>query len=198
MKKVAFILVILMCFKTIHAQTDTVASKKVCLQSNEIELYKLLMEYRQQNGLPTIPLSSSLSFVAQTHCKDLDANYVKSSLCNMHSWSNKGKWIGCCYSPDHANASLMWSKPRELTKYKGNGYEIAFYSWHSDGNHIAEPEEALDGWKNSQGHNEVILNKGIWQTSTWKAIGIGIYHGYAMVWFGEEVDTEPTPSICSQ
>ena len=35
-----------------------------------------------------------------------------------------------CYTADHANASGMWDKPREITgnAYGGNGFEIAYWS----------------------------------------------------------------------
>jgi uncharacterized protein YkwD len=46
----------------------------------------------------------------------------------------------------------------------------------------------LESWKGSPGHNAVILNEGIWSDSNWKAIGVGIYKGYAVIWFGEEPD----------
>ncbi|MFM7709670.1 MAG: hypothetical protein ACKO5C_02030 [Ferruginibacter sp.] len=78
----------------------------------------------------------------------------------------------------------MWSKPRELTKYKGNGYEISHMN--SAG---ANPIEALDSWQFSSGHNEVILNVGVWKES-WNAIGVGMLGNYAVVWFGREKDVE--------
>jgi uncharacterized protein YkwD len=43
--------------------------------------------------------------------------------------------------------------------------------------------EALQTWKKSQAHNDVVLNKDIWNTP-WKAMGIGMFKGYATVWFG--------------
>ena len=97
----------------------------------------------------------------------------------MHSWSKKGKWEVCCYTDDHAKAQCMWNKPRELTRYKGNGYEIAAG--------MGNAQDALDGWKHSVHHNNVIINKDIWKTK-WEAIGIGIYGNYAVVWFGHETD----------
>jgi exopolysaccharide biosynthesis protein len=48
---------------------------------------------------------------------------------------------------------------------------------------------ALKSWKGSASHNAVIINSGMWKKSDWKAIGIGMYNGYACVWFGEEPDT---------
>lgn len=152
----------------------------------EKELYKLIMDYRASKGLSNIPLSKSLTIVAKTHAADLDLYKMdEKKTCNMHSWSDKGKWTSCCYTDDHKRASCMWSKPSELTNYKGAGYEIAH--WSSD---PVTPSGALLGWQNSKGHNEVIVNKGIWKTSKWQAIGIGIKNNYAVVWFGEEADVE--------
>ena len=77
----------------------------------------------------------------------------------------------------------MWDKPRELTSYHGDGFEIAF--WCSAD---ANANEALESWKSSSGHNEVIINSGIWRDNPWQAIGIGIFGSYAVVWFGTELE----------
>jgi hypothetical protein len=79
----------------------------------------------------------------------------------------------------------MWNKPREMTNYKGNGYEISY-----GGGSSITAEGALKGWKSSTGHNNVIINKDIWKNSNWQSIGIGIYKGYAMVWFGKDKDDQ--------
>jgi hypothetical protein len=148
-------------------------------------LFGEINAYRVQKGLQEIPMSKSLTKVAETHVKDLVENQPVKGKCNMHSWSDKGNWTVCCYTDDHAAAACMWSKPRELTTYKGNGYEIA--AWYSID---ITPEMALKLWKGSTGHNNVILNKDIWKDLEWKAMGAAIYKGYAVVWFGEETDTE--------
>lgn len=163
-----------------------------CLSAEEKKLYDLIMEYRKENKLPSIPLSENLTFVAQTHARDLMQHYKfdVSNVCNPHSWSSKGKWSSCCYTNDHKKASCMWAKPKELTGYPGNGFEIVYYS--SAG---ANAAEGLDGWKISPGHNPLLVNSGTWASVTWKAIGIGIYGSYGMVWFGEETDAV-APAIC--
>lgn len=154
----------------------------------ETELYNLIMSYRAELELPEIPLSSSLSYVAQQHVNDLQENNPVTSTCNLHSWSDNGNWTACCYTSDHAQASCMWDKPRELTEYTGNGYEIAYYSQAN-----ATPTGALNTWKNSPGHNNVIINAGSW-TTQWKAIGVGIRGNYAVVWFGHEDDPAGSPT----
>lgn len=140
----------------------------------------MVMRYRQDFNLPVIPISESLTIVAQTHVKDLMNNNPNKGNCNLHSWSDKGDWTSCCYTPDHISASCVWNKPRELTSYSAAGYEIAF--WSSSG---ATAKNALNGWKKSKGHNALIINKDNWYDNNWKAIGIGIFGNYAVIWFGE-------------
>jgi hypothetical protein len=146
-------------------------------------LVDVINKFRLENNLSEIPVSPSLTTVAETHVRDLAENYVLSNVCNLHSWSDKGNWTPFCYSADHANAQLMWNKPRELTSYTGNGYEIAVFK--SD---TLTANQALELWKNSEEHLNVILNRGIWKDIKWNAIGGAINKGYAVVWFGEEVD----------
>lgn len=163
----------------------------VCISSEELKLYDIIHAYRKQKRLPKIPLSKSLTYVAQTHAKDLMENNLVTERCNLHSWSSKGKWSSCCYTNDHKQSACMWNKPRELTSYTSDGYEIAAFS--SDG---ITPEEALNMWKKSQGHNQVLTNAGTWKSNKWNAIGIGIYKNYAVVWFGNTVDEEGAPDKC--
>lgn len=156
------------------------------LSSEEQKIYDLIMEYRQEKGLPVIPLSPSLTTVAQTHVKDLVDNKPDLGDCNAHSWSTNGTWTSCCYTPDHAQASCMWNKPKELTSYKGNGFEIAVGSNDCCSDFVMTATYAINAWKNSAGHNALLINEGKWEKRPWNAIGIGLYKGFAVVWFGEE------------
>ncbi len=100
----------------------------VKLSEKEYHLYRLLMDYREANGLPDIPLSKALTFVAQVHAGDLTDYYKMSNRCTFNSWSRKGEWKACCYRKDHSKAACMWNKPRELTTYTGDGFELTY--WH--------------------------------------------------------------------
>ena len=162
----------------------SIISYSQVLTDEERKLYNIIMQYRKEKGLPDIPLSTSLTYVAQTHVKDLVNNKPDIGKCNMHSWSSNGPWSSCCYTSDHAQAKCIWNKPSELTSYKSNGYEISHWSSNS-----TNAEMALDSWKSSSGHNAVIINQGIWK-NPWNAIGIGLYKNYAVVWFGNEIDNE--------
>ncbi len=174
-------LVFFSCGKT----EETSQTEADILSQTEKTLYELVMEYRKEKNLPVIPLSKNLTIVAQTHVKDLVDNepHKASEECNLHSWSDKGNWTPVCYTSDHAQASLLWSKPRELTTYQGNGYEILSYTM---GINIT-PAKALELWKGSPPHHAVIINQGPW-TKPWQAIGVGVYRGYAALWFGHEKD----------
>jgi uncharacterized protein YkwD len=164
---------------------------ETCISAQEMKLYQLINSYRKQKKLPPIPLSKSLTFVAQTHSKDLMENKPDTGNCNGHSWSNKGKWTSCCYTPDHLQKECMWNKPKELTTYTDTGYEIAYFS--SVG---VNPEQALAVWKKSPGHNIVMINGPGWKDFKWKSMGVGIYKNYATVWFGVEPDKEGVPKNC--
>jgi len=52
----------------------------------------------------------------------------------------------------------MWDKPKKLKSYTGNGFEIT--AWKSGG---VNAQSALNGWKQSSGHNQVIVNAGMWK-----------------------------------
>ncbi len=162
------------------------------LTPEEQRLYDLIMQYRSTKGLPSIPLSPSLTFVAQQHVKDLNQNRPFNGSCNMHSWSAAGKWSSCCYTSDHKEANCMWNKPKEMTGYPGNGYEIAhgYSNLSSYKGYDVNPSGALESWQNSPGHHAVMINSGMWSRE-WKAIGIGMYKDFAVVWFGHEPDNEP-------
>ena len=150
------------------------------LDAEEKRLYNLINQYRAQNGLPPIPFSPSLTLVANRHVQDLQKN-IKTVT---HSWSN------CPYkSSNRATYNCMWKAPQRLrTAYPGYGYENAHGG---SGGYRANASSALKSWKSSSAHNAVILNQSIWRSRPWRALGIGIYGGYAVLWFGEEVDPAP-------
>jgi hypothetical protein len=146
------------------------------LEPEESKLHQLVNQYRIQNGLPRIPLSKSLTLVANRHARDLAENIGFLT----HGWSD------CSYDPGQSHTwSCMWNAPQRLgTKYPGRGYENGYGS--SQGHVTAA--SALESWKKSTLHNAVILNRGIWRNHHWKALGVGIYKGFCVLWFGEEAD----------
>jgi hypothetical protein len=152
----------------------------------ERRLHLLLNAYRNKWGLPSVRLSKSLCHVAQAHVNDLH-HYPPRPPCNVHSWSVHGPWRPVCYSDNHDGAERMWSKPREFTYYLGHGFEIVSWVY---GNLSADTNSAISSWQGSSEHRAVILNQSIWSSLKWKAMGVGIYKNYAVVWFGEEEDPD--------
>ena len=163
------------------------ALKAMGVSEKEAKLYYIINAYRESQGLQKLSFSKSLTIVARTHVSDSNTytpekqRDSRGMQGNLHSWSNHGSWTPVVYTSDHEYAANMWSKPRELTSYTGNGYEIS--SWYS-GN--ITPEDALDLWKNSSGHNAVMTTQGNW--SDLKTMGVAIDGKYAHVWFGSAAD----------
>lgn len=166
-----------------------------CLNPQEATLVALVNQYRQQNGLPAVAASFSLSSVGQWHVWDLEVNDPSGGNCNLHSWSAARPvlWQPMCYTADHAQAAQMWNKPRQITGnvYNSNGYENA--AWHSNAITAAG---ALQQWQNSPGHNQVILNQGAWAGQTWRAMGVGVSQHFAVLWFGTLTDPLGTMQVC--
>ena len=157
------------------------------LSEKEAKLYYGINAYRESLGLPKLSLSKSLTTVARTHVADSNAHTpenqvdVRGIQGNLHSWSSYGSWTPVVYTSDHQYAANMWSKPSELTSYPGSGFEISSrYSL------AMTPDVALDSWKGSQGHNDVMTTQGMW--SDLKTMGVGIDGKYAHVWFGQDAD----------
>lgn len=136
-------------------------------------------------------LSKSLSFVAKQHAIDLFTNKPDTNTCNFHSWSDKGKWIPCCFEKEVIDKSCMINKPLEITKYPGVGYEMIYWE-----NKSANADKAFEQWRETSASRSLITNFKEWEKFKWTAVGVGIYEGFAIVWFGEEKDSETETLIC--
>ena len=162
-----------------------------CITDQEWKLYRMINEYRRQYDLPPIPLSTSLSFVAKTHVKDLYLNHPDEDPCNSHSWSDKGPWKPFCYPGDEGKKGSVWDKPKELSKYNGKGYEIVYWE-----NSAVAIDSIIAFWKSIDYFNSFLMNTGKWEGKRWNAIGIGIWENYAVAWFGEVPDPDGVPNVC--
>lgn len=147
------------------------------------ELVDILNAYRRSQNLPTIALSPKLCAVAAFHVRDLAENKPHERFGSMHSWSpDMPRWKGGIFeAADKSTYPVMWNKPREIAGYPANGYEVAASGTNGLGH-------ALDVWKASQSHHDVILNRGVWTKLTWRALGAAWYRGFACAWFGDAVD----------
>jgi len=160
------------------------------IKEPEMKLFRMVNEYRQQYGLPAIPLSKSLCYVAAVHAKDLMFYHPDQGSCNFHSWSNKGSWIPVCYPKDETKKVSVWDKPRELTTYPAKAYEIVYWE-----NTQLLPDSIMMVWRTEDYFNSFLLNTGKWQGQTWNAIGIAIFENYACAWFGMVTDPEGTETL---
>ena len=167
------------------------------LSLTELDLYHLIMDYRATKGLAPIPLSENLTTTAGRHAADSLYNIWEAGLtlpegANLHSWSD------AFYYSDHRSPEVIWEAPSRIgTDYPGYGFEISAAGY-------GDIASALTGWQGSTGHDQVIVNEGVWASQTWNAIGIGvefdasvgtyggrIYH----VWFGREADPDGAGTI---
>jgi hypothetical protein len=163
----------------------------LCISADEYRLYQLINTLRTVNDMPAIDLSASLSHVAHLHISDLIQNHPDTSICNLHSWSDKGEWTTCCYQAYVPNQDCMWDKPKELTPYKCRGYELAYW-----GSEEIIPDSLMKLWMRIPEVQDMLLNRGTYEKKKWLAAGVGIQKGYAVVWFGQVKDKLATPKIC--
>lgn len=163
----------------------------VQLTAQERSLADAIDRYRATRGLSPVPRSASLTRVAKTHVRDLQRHPPRDP-CNLHSWSADGAWSPVCYTSDHAQAPGMWSKPLEISAYPGNGFEILI----SDPEIEKQPASKLvDGWRASPAHDAIISQSGQWVNCSFRAMGVGIFDNYAVVWFGEVRDPAGEPGL---
>ncbi|HOX78434.1 MAG TPA: SPOR domain-containing protein [Bacteroidales bacterium] len=162
-----------------------------CLTRDEYRLYSLINAYRTKNGQNVIPVSRSLCYVAKIHARDLYINNPDTGNCSLNSWSDQGNWTACCHSARTPNPVCIVNKPKELARYAGEGHELAY--WDSQDLHA---DTVLKFWQSYEQSKELLLNQKKWSHFNWKAIGVGMYKGYACVWVGEARDTLPEPGLC--
>jgi hypothetical protein len=186
MKNFLIFAITLITVQTIFAQvncTDKIIfTEKKCvgdeISSQERELYKIINDYRAANKLPPVAISEALSFVANRHLLDL-TNNVKFFT---HGWSD------CPYDIKNEKTwNCVTEAPQRLkSNYQGSGYENLYRNL--GGN--ATPQLALDAWKKSPLHNNLILNLDVWKETNFDAFGLAISGNYAAIWFGTQSDRE--------
>lgn len=171
------------------------ANTGLCLTAEEAALVQLVNAYRVQNGKAALPATRWLSTTGQFKVWDRIANGAVGGNCNSHSWSGAmpALWQAVCYTPDHAQSAQMWAKPRQISAnvYSGNGFEIT-----ADSGAPMTAAQALSQWQASPAHRDVIINQGAWAGVTFRGLGVGIAGNYAVVWFGDAVDSAGPLNAC--
>ena len=186
---VVTVLIITLTINIIQAQSKI--PENFCVSLEEVKLYNQINDYRKALNLPKVPLSRSLSFVAQQHVTDLLKNKPDTNACSFHSWSDKGSWTACCYGRSVKDKKCMQEKPGELTDYPGKGYEIVYWE-----NKDATADNAFEQWRTVTASRSLITNFKEWEDFSWKAMGVAIEKNFAIVWFGEKMDAETETKVC--
>ncbi len=177
---------------SLHLASTAQQPGSFCVSEDELALWEQINTYRLKFALDPLPLSKSLSYVAYLHVRDLYLNHPDEGDCNLHSWSDNGTWKPICYPEEQSRKNSAWKKPLELANYKGKAMEIAYYE-----NNDALPENIFEMWKMSSSSASVMVNTGKWNRYEWKAIGVAIYRGYAVAWFGDADDTYDGIRVCN-
>lgn len=165
---------------------------KAITQDEKI-LFNMINDMRLQNQLMAIPLSADLCKVARTHIADLIKYKPQEKGCSLHSWSGGGKWTSCCNTKEVFGIQCMKSKPREITGYKGDGYELIYW-----GEDKASPADAVNLWKQVDASTDMILSRNKWNGYEWKALGVGIRDGYAILWLGDSISANANLPVYSE
>lgn len=165
---------------------------EVCFSEEEVTLANHINRFRQRNDLETLKLSPALSYVADVHVKDLYLNFNPYGVCNLHFWSDRGRWKPCCPAGETEELKCMYDKPYELTGYKGKGFELVFYQ-----NSPVSPDGVFEYWRTDSAFMQMVLEKGRFDDKKWNAMGVALFEGYASVWLGERADNRPEPPLCS-
>lgn len=159
-----------------------------CMNTEEVELVRLVNEYRVQNGRPALPAGLWLATTARWKIWDRINNpSAVNSSCGTHSWSTSPPagvfWSGVCWTG--SQSTEMWVKPREISAgvYTGNGFELT-----ADTGATQTAQDALNQWKGSPVHNAVILETGVWSGVGLRGMGTGVGSHFGILWFGDGVN----------
>ena len=165
--------------------------RDLCITPEESALAQSINQARIAKGLPEVPLSRSLCYVADVHAKDLYFFHKGSGNCSLHSWSDKGRWTGCCYENSKTDGRCMHNKPSELTDYSGLGFELVY--WDNTANCS---KNALSVWAKNESTSSMWFNNKYYEIYDWNAMGVSIFKSYVIVWFGTIHDNSAAISVC--
>jgi hypothetical protein len=85
----------------------------------------------------------------------------------------------------------MTAKPGEITDYKEPAYEIVYWE-----NKSATASRAFNQWRETSAARSLITNFKAWESYEWNALGVAIYKGFAILWFGEVTDKAGSLRTC--
>lgn len=191
LQRIRVLIILMVSFQTSgFAQTHF---ETLCLSQQELDVATQINAFRVKHNLAKIPLSRSLCYVADVHAKDLYLFYDENGGGSMHSWSDQGRWNECLYVNPRTDGRCMHNKPSELTEYQGLGFELVYYD-----NTENEDANAMKLWLENGTSKQMILNEGKYVAFDWNAIGVKIFNGYVVVWFGTTTDFSVPIYLCTK
>ena len=137
-------------------------------ESYEQQVINLFNQERTSRGLPPLQYSEGLTRAARYHAVDMGQDNYFSH--DSKDWID-GKLQVVCNT---------WS--RISSYYSGAQGETIAYGYSS-------PSAVTQGWMNSQGHKDIILNPSS------RAVGVGFYDYYWVADFGTQIDTVAEPTL---
>jgi hypothetical protein len=176
----------------IFGQQKSSVPDDFCISGQEEQLMERINLFRAENGKKTISNSISLNYVASLHTNDLQENNPDTSICNLSSWSDKGKWTSCCYNKYVPNQDCMWDKPKELTTFPYRGYELALFFEES-----FNVDTVFQLIISSKPARDMILTDGYYKHKKWICMGASMSRNYVSIWFAQRADKAGKASICS-
>lgn len=144
--------------------------------AEETQFLELINQYRAQNGVGPLELSSSLSVAAERHSEDMATYGFFSHTTQQSSY----------YPTGSTHAERVTAEGYPPNNYTGENIATGYTT----------AEEVLAAWQASPDHNAIMLD------GTYKAIGIGEVGSYWTTTFGSEVTdgsaSQPQPSDSGQ
>lgn len=140
--------------------------------NQELAFLNLINNYRQQNGLPPLALSTSLTNAAEGHSYDMA----------VHNY----------FSHTGSDGSSPWDRIRAA------GYTYNTYLGENIAAGFDTAQSVFDAWRNSPGHNANMLNANFRAIGIGRYYSAGSYYGwYWTTDFGGVIEdnTPPTVSI---
>jgi len=148
-----------------------------------MDLVNAINDYRAQKGLHRVPVDDTLCKVAYYHSWDQEESVKRYGEWEGHSWLRNSKdgysWKVCDMESD---PNCMGNKPKEFNgAWNSWGYEISTRRVPRMTASIA-----LNNWKGSPDHHDVIINQGNFKdkiTYKWTKLGAAYNGNSANAWF---------------
>lgn len=162
MKRLLALLLLLSLVVVSHARATTV--DEYCVTARDAQIVSLVNDYRQQNGLPRLPMSQTLGAAAHHHALDMA---LTGDL--THVLSDGTTW---------------------LQNIINHGYPFGYRTENIAWGYGGDPQRILSAWKASTSHNSAMLNAGFGAIGVKQVYNASApYQYFTVTTFGSALDT---------